>query len=91
MWGLKMRIVGGRGEGGGGGGGAGGTVGWMQPRKHGLRSFLWEGRDREECIYDNFSFLALGESAAWELTPFTPLALSFFDLLLEGTTFFFKV
>lgn len=25
-------------------------------------------------IYDDFSFLALGESAAWELTPLTPLA-----------------
>lgn len=44
-----------------------------------------------ECIYDDFSFLALGESAPWEFTPFTPLALSFFDLLLEGTCFFFKV
>lgn len=44
-----------------------------------------------ECVYDDFSFLALGESALWEFTPFTPLALSFFDLLLAGTCFFFKV
>lgn len=104
-----------------------------------------------ECIYEDFSFFALGESAPWEFTPFTPLAkknkktktkqqhiqfsykslitdiacvimdikhllmcaggfldlswagdqcfadkdgrspLSFFDLLLEGTCFFFKV
>lgn len=44
-----------------------------------------------ECVYDDFSFLALGESAPWEFTPFTPLALSFFDLLLAGTCFFFKV
>lgn len=29
-----------------------------------------------ECIYDDFSFLALGESAPWEFTPFTPLAKS---------------
>lgn len=25
-------------------------------------------------VYDDFSFLALGESAAWEFTPLTPLA-----------------
>lgn len=29
-----------------------------------------------ECIHDDFSFLALGESAPWEFTPFTPLAKS---------------
>lgn len=43
------------------------------------------------CIYEDFSFRGLGESAPWEFTPFTPLALSFFDLLLGGTGFFFKV
>ena len=38
---------------------------------------LWEGKDRKDPgrnIYDDFSFLALGESAPLALTPFTPLA-----------------
>lgn len=29
-----------------------------------------------EGVYEDFSFLALGESAAWEFTPLTPLAKS---------------
>lgn len=29
-----------------------------------------------ERVYEDFSFLALGESAAWEFTPLTPLAKS---------------
>lgn len=52
---------------------------WLDIAKEarGGKMVLWEVGDRGgwgECIYDDFSFLALGESAAWEFTPFTPLA-----------------
>lgn len=62
-----------------GGWGAGGTVGWIHLRRYGggEKMVLWEGGNRGgggEYIYDDFSFLALGESAPWEFTPFTPLA-----------------
>lgn len=107
--------------------GRGGGVGTTHPMRCRDRSL--RGGER---IYEDFSFLALGESAAWEFTPLTPLAksqnknriiyhititsegksqmsfqrghwcfgktfcahispLSFFDLLLEGAGFFFKV
>lgn len=53
--------------------GNGGVAGWTQPLRR------WDGvgslkRGLRGYTYDDFSFLALGESAPWEFTPFTPLA-----------------
>lgn len=51
--------------------GRGGGVGTTHPMRCRDRSL--RGGER---IYEDFSFLALGESAAWEFTPLTPLAKS---------------
>lgn len=65
MWELKMHIM----------VGVGGSLGLTQPQRHRERWFFENGvrMGRWESIYDDFSFLALGESAPWEFTPFTPL------------------